>query len=756
MVVDGVAGSDAEFQSWPIEPMLASAMLGPSTLNRGDLVGSRLMRTQRLLIAILTIPVVALVLWLALDQPQPTPPAVVPGVSGRSSDREDSRATERESTAGAEHPASWSVSSHDDSATAADGDMPADERSPLQTSERSSPLVDTFAAMLAGSVVDARTGEPLPGLKILARAGEGRTRGKTSEDGTILMNGLSSLGSLIVEIRDAGALVDTLNVQHQADTPLALKVAIGPTYPILLESDDGELGTWKARIVETRQAGGSGGRIEVLEHGLRVRANGRSDPDAQDAIDVHHDNTEGPIYGTDIGDRKWPWVHIRRGNPPWIRYPSPEWEPIPGYTAHLEVLHSSASWRGIAPLSSTVGLQPAVRVLAEPTDPRGVLEGKVVDSSGRAVRARVILLPTEEERGSEDRPPFFAEQSTDPQARFRIEGIPVGWRDMIVYAPDHPIERQRVNIRPGIQFLADIVLPRRQHQHEIEVRFRATEPMTGRYMCRLRLSAAGPYARAWLESDGYRSGDERDRSVGSFDLPAAEFEYLGIGAGMPPRWTPAQLTLQAQPLRNFDEEVRRLEEVPPEDRDSLGFDVTDGDAALPEFRVYFGPGGAMELDAKGRQEMRWNVAPGTPLSWTVWAEGFAPVCGTEAAFKDRDGEHVASVKLQEGWGALLYFRVGSPRDFKADPGPWRRWIFPNATDYVGAWGAPPLPNVRIHMDGKAVAQSDEEGRALIVLPDRPMDLLIVSPGWRISGLEPVPGRGRDDLPWRHIVWMVRE
>lgn len=464
--------------------------------------------------------------------------------------------------------------------------------------------------------------------------------------------------------------------------------------------------------------------------------------------------------GTDVADRRWPWLRLRRGNPPWIRYPSVEWEPHAGYTPRLELLHSSGTRGGTATLPSTAGIQPAVSIETGPVEPRGALDGRVTDASGRGLRAVVVLLPTGAETADENRPPCFAERTTGADGRFRFEGLPVGRRDAVVHAPNRPVRHCAFDVVAGEQRIEDVVLEGDGLPHtKLSLDFWASEAMTGRYASRLRLVETGPYARAWLDFDGYRTPS--DRVLSHHQLPRGEFEHLGIGWETAPRWTPAQVLLQSQEL-GPEYEAFRLEETPTDDLVAVGFEVVDGTREVPldYWRVSFGPGGAMDHAADAHPHTRFRMAPGTPLAWTVWAPGYAPVRGTEADLVERDGERIAAVALQPGWGALLYFRAGNPGTFLENAGPWGEpWHsgrFPTWSRGLGAWAAPPLANVRVDVEGEAVARSDAEGCALFALPTRPERLSIVSPGWRIAGIEPVSFREEGDLRHRHIVWMERE
>jgi len=365
---------------------------------------------------------------------------------------------------------------------------------------------DTY---VQGRVVDARTGEPVPDLGLILRRGGKKATARTGRDGAFRSHRTLPSGSLDIECRDARSLIDhSIGGKENQDSVL-VKVAIGPTCPLRLRSDDPNLANWKVRIIESRQEPGSAGSIEVLADGLLF-------------------GEPGVAYGGDVADRRWPWVDIRPGNPPWIRYPAASWDPHPKYQAHLEVLHVSGTQQGLAQLESTIGIQPVTVVDSEPVEPLGTVVGRVTDPSGRLGSATVLLLPTDAEIDRTDRPPIFEEQSTAPSGAFRFERIPTGPRELLVYARDRHVKRLTVTVTPGTQDLGDFVLEEAEgHQWGMDIRFPAKTqrmPDGPRYMSRLRLTAAGPYARAWLTNDG--GGDTRNRTMWHDKLPASDFEHL--------------------------------------------------------------------------------------------------------------------------------------------------------------------------------------------------------------------------------------
>lgn len=598
-------------------------------------------------------------------------------------------------------------------------------------------LQDTY---VQGRVVDARTGEPVPDLGLILRRSGKKATARTGGDGAFKSHRPLPSGSLGIECRDARSLIDHSIGGHENQDSVLVKVAIGPTCPLRLRSNDPNLANWKVRIIESRQEPGSAGSIEVLENGLRF-------------------GDTGAAYGGDVADRQWPWVDIRPGNPPWIRYPLVSWSPHPKYQPYLEVLHVSGTQRGFAKLESTVGIQAVTDVDSEPVEPLGAVVGRVTDPSGRIGSATVVLLPTDAELDRTDKPPIFEEQSTASTGAFRFERIPTGPRELLIYAVNRHVKRLTVTVTPGTQDLGDFVLENAEGwDWGVNIRFPARkEPMPDgpRYMSRLRLAAAGPYARAWLTHDGW--GPTRDGSLYHFDLPASEFEHLGVGDGMAPRWGPARVFL---PSQNPGDDPYVLQEFAPEERTTMGFDVSDieGGAPITQFQVHFGPGGAMSYYSSAQLGSRWTVAPKTPLAWTVWAPGFAPSCGSEMDMVTKEDEEIASVQLARGWGAVLYFRVGQPRRFLVDPGPWKHWTFPTASHFVGEWAAPPLANVQVLIDGDPVVRSDGEGKARLAIEDRPAELTLACPGWKIAGMEPVylGYQGKGNLPYLYIVWMERE
>ncbi|MCP3914693.1 MAG: hypothetical protein GY711_03935 [bacterium] len=590
-----------------------------------------------------------------------------------------------------------------------------------------------------GRVVDQRTGEPVPALD-LTIACQVPTTARTDRDGSFESEHSAPRTSLTISIEDAGGWVTRFEAEHVPRTePLNVPVPIGPTYPLLVPSGF-VAGDWEARVVETRQPRDVAGRLEVLEDDLRMVARGRTG--RLDLLKVRGQRGGEP-YGTDLSDRRWPWIPVRNGAPPWVRYRRVLFEADDAYERRLELRRIDGSRVARATVTGVIGIHDPVRVDRGEPEPFGVLSGRI-DLAGAAPRATVVLLPTPDEATAADRPPYFEELLTWTDGNFTFDRVPIGTRTALVYAANCELVRTEVNVERGRNAFPEVRLAR-QGQVGFKVKFRnARRPTYQRYCAIVRLVEAGPYARAWYQLDGSSGGLG---AIWLHDIPDAQYDFRGVGSNLLPHWEPQRFVLE--PGERF------LHVVPPEDMASYGFEVTTAyGPPQTEVRVYFGPGGGLDLSKVWDSDRRWSIPSTTPLRWTVWANGHAPVSGTEADFAAAGDERIAKVTLSEGWGAQLYFRAGNPNRM-TDSGPWERFNFVNGE--IGAWAGPPLEGVRV-LAGTLAGKSDSEGFVSLTSPDRPSELELVAPGWRLAGVERISYSPRRDrhLRHRHVVWMERQ
>jgi len=620
--------------------------------------------------------------------------------------------------------------------------------------------------IIHGTVCDSRTQEPVSELVVrFVGTGLGQSV-RTDKDGSF--RGRESIlpPNLHATVTDRGTVVVERTELDPIFGPHVIGARLGPTYPLRFDSDEALPGDdWKARLVESRLHPGTPNALEVHEEGLRIYSESRVGSEEWTGADIESE------YGSvDMSDRTWSWIPVRAGEDgPWVRFPTVEFEPDPSYRVRLEVRQRFENLVGSAPVESTVGRQAPVTVpVAEQPEHRAChLTGEVVFKGGgwSSTPVRVVLLPSAAELASTDRPPIFEEQRLDRiptgfsrYEYFVFEHLPPGPRTLLVYADGRKLEQREVVLKKGLNEPAPIELARvkRRGRWWSEIRFddpRPEEKGRGRYMSLLRLKAAGAYARAWLDLDGWTEGDRTKRVLAPAYTPDAEFVHLGIGLDLLPRWTPATAEFEAS------EAPIRLQLVADADLVPHGFEVSSSrnEEGPASFLVYFGPGGILETCDYASNTTRWKLPDKSPLRFTVWAPGFAPTCGTEADFRDENGERIAKVELDPGWGAVLHFRSGNPNTFAEDPGPWAGWTFPAASHRVGQ-AAPPIPGVGVEVNGKLVGHSDEEGMIRIAARKRPSLLVLDSPGWKVCATQKVGTSTFREVsfPYRYLVWMERE
>jgi hypothetical protein len=586
----------------------------------------------------------------------------------------------------------------------------------------------TSGMRIRGRVVDERTDEPIPALIVSLVCGNRSERVSTGAEGAFETLRAFPCGKLVVELIDLDSRIEQF--ERDFDPALAsdlgiLRARIGPTIPLLVEPGDAVACT--ARLVETARPNGIAGVILVRSTSLEARA-----------------RLEG------IGDRDWPWLQVRPGTPPWLRYPTALWNPDDRRTPRVEVRMCGTASEGRAAVPSTVGIQPRTRIRASAD--YGEVSGSLLwstdmfqDGNQTSVHtfnpgASVLLLP-KSTNGTEGETPIWHEIRVDSKGAFSFDRVRPGpWR-LLAHATDHKVVLQDLEVFPGSMRLLPIQMIRTEKEAFFDVQFPETtsEWRQGRILVRLRLVAAGSFARGWL--DPAFSGS-------FFDFPAAEFDMTEIAMECSPAFRPFVARVSTPP---GDLDPRGVE---ASDESEFGFDVRDArtDQRINDFQVAFGPQGSIFGRPERSPKGGWRIARDAPLSWSIWSEGYAPAFGDQDSFHENERGRIARSDLIPGWGVSLLFRAGDPASFQADPWPWEVWTFPGATVVIGALACPPLRDVRVDVGPAAVATSDEEGEARLQLRDVPSQLTLRCGGWKLVGVEPSQG---STVP-QYIVWMNRD
>lgn len=583
-----------------------------------------------------------------------------------------------------------------------------------------------------GRVLDERTDEPVPDLSVALSCGSVLEIVPTRDDGSFSSRKHFPRGTLAASIRDLD--LEIARPEREFDPEAAqgewvLHVRIGPTYP--LELEDGSplaLESCVVRLVESARPLGMAGVIVVRGDGL---------------------SGEATLEG--IPDREWPWQKLRRGRLPWIRYSTVLWLPDQQMTPHLEVELAASGIQAVGSVRSTVGVQPPTRI--ESITACSELSGEIVLPSDPPVShfgesgACVLLLPSSEKPRDLDHTPMWHEAWPSSSGSFSFRRVrPGSWR-LLAYASDHQVVEQRIELPSGPTKLGAIRLPRCSEDGVVELlATESTSHPLGRILVRLRLSAAGGLARAWLQT----LSNSGNTGTSYFNLPAADFDVSEIALFGAPSFRPFETRITA-PCQ-----LTELQRVRVEEQSAVVLDVRKANTSAPlqSYEVFLGPRGSVFGQPDPGDTGQWSIVKDAPLQWSVWSEGCAPTFGDESTLMETTEGRVARVVMNPGWGASLLFRAANPATFTSQKWPWGRWE-PAASSLLGSLACPPLAGVRVRVGSDPIAVSDKEGEAHITLRDRPSRLVLQCDGWKLLGVEPVLFR-RSGISNVNIVWMDRE
>ena len=423
-------------------------------------------------------------------------------------------------------------------------------------------------------------------------------------------------------------------------------------------------------------------------------------------------------------ERPWSWQTLRRGDLPWLRYPTVEFEPDPLYRARIELRLAGADRYSRAAVTRTTGVaeEPVVMELAQ----YAAFGGQVIDATGRPVVDAKISL-------------------------FQLSGsaLPVVATDwQSVYT-----------LRSGAFFFEEGVEPGRYHllvesagRENVNLDLPIEEEGTSAY--RIRLPEV-PIA-------GVLSGVLRGGEAGA--PPMALFSLRSIDGGGVRRWlhplekdplwgnlTPedgrltfffedvpaGRLELSLFPLDGRAWEPRTVELDAP--AEGLAFTCDD---AAPQVTYHFEVHDAAtgepleEFRAIFRAEGWWNpegllLAPGVPaamvspdssFTWMVYQPGYRPRYG--ALPREVEGDVLSiPLELEPGWGAELWLRDARGGGDRPELDTW--------TTMARVHQAPPVSGEEIRADGVALGQSDANGVFRVSLDAEPRALEIGGAQWTV-------------------------
>jgi hypothetical protein len=610
------------------------------------------------------------------------------------------------------------------------------------------------SAMIDGVIVDERTREPIPFLDVKLVATPIEDAVRTDRDGAFHSTRALPLAHLSAVVADGGRMLKTFvrDENMRTDVPWTIELEIGPTYPLVIDSLGAlDPSQWTARVIETTRNFGDAGEIDVDEHRLSMHA---------------------PL--PDAADHAWRWLALRTepilvGDVPWIRYPSVEHEPDKRYRMRIQVKSDVVGQTGLARIRATIGVQEPV--IVDGLREVGVLEGRLVDANDAPVNGGTLMLLPRDPIGEGDHTPQWDVVQTHGKGEFRFELAALGHHDLLAFAPRLPVVEMPVVVARGITTLGEPVrLPRSAPAGMVDQPTLDDSHARGKrgerretLVVHVRLPQAGRFARDWVQALPATLVRSQNASLDPSALPDAPLDLewivlLDSRGYSKPDILPMHVSVAA-PVARIEIGQSSWRQPRP-----LHVEVRGDPENSPEVELSFEPGGAIVAAPYAMKVPSWEVVPGTPLRWTAWRNGFAPVFGDQNAFeltKDkrerRSTPLTARVDFAPGWGAVLWCRAGegaSPADLQRLKG---LGYVSDESDRIPPMhkvlAAPPLPDVRVLADGAFAGKSDSEGVIRIALARQPLRLVLVADRWHMTRLDRVQGAG---VAQRYVVWMDRD
>ena len=587
---------------------------------------------------------------------------------------------------------------------------PRSERKPVSDgTSRSTSRSTSWSARLRGRLVDSRTGEGIPRVRVRVRT-VGRSEGEqvvSDPGGRFESDATYRRRSLRLLAADdlTGSRLGRLSHDHRpladGDEPLEAlwRVDIGPTYRLRISGYDGSLEGWRARLLERSDSG---------------------------------------------EEREWPWLELvagGEGEDPWVRYPRIEQESCPAWLPRLHVAAPGETWRGETPVASTAGVH-RVRIPVVPW--ASVIRGRVVDEDGEGVDASVLALwPDAVE---EDRSPW-TETRTDPTGSYSLEPLPPGGYRLMVASDHRELARRSVELVAGESSVQDFVLSSIVIAGDVRGQLLVPEGGLGPFgLVRLRSSGDGATDLAELvgpDHPGHPDGAGR-----------SEFGFEGLPAGT------YRLTLV--PLDGRSYRPLSIDVSPPAEGIVFASDdvVGDEDSLTLLFRVLdrttgelvreysqlprLGPLWSTWVESTKRMGQNKAVGtfskspaalhrspPGVPVQWVVASPGYVPAVVNLSDARIEGDKAWLVVELEPGWGAALVIvdaeNMMGGSDMGLDAG-----ILP----------APGLAGAEVRVEGRPLGRSNSTGLA-ILRTDGPVHAFDVRlRGWTVLARHRIQGPGQ--------------
>lgn len=580
-----------------------------------------------------------------------------------------------------------------------------------------------------GRVVDARTDEPVPDLRVEVATVDGSRESVTTDaDGGFRTRAAIArpVGLTVHEPPIAGAPPEQGSLPFEAlvdepepGVPVVVRIHVGPTY----------------RLRPTRP--------------LPERVCGVGHVAVQ--LDRNGGEHSSSALARALDDGTWRVRFVRpvRGDGEGrltVMFTSWSWLQDDGRPSGADV----AEYRGSTTVRSLVGRHPGV--LAIDVEERlGLALSVVAADSEPIAEARVVVLGLDDPPlpdpvlQLEDQDLHTWRGSTEADGTALAFPLAAGAYRVVAIADSHAAAEQPFELLAGAQAAPPLML------HPLPV----GGTIAGRVETdgwlpeharegRLLIARVQGLGAARIERTAIAGGNDVDGPFWEFafeDLPGGEYRVDVFGV---PEATfepaSARVTAPATDLRF------RLD--PTSIGVPIAFEPYDASTGAPieDFAVALVFGGHVIPDALDGDhgEPLWYLPPDGRLRWWLLASGYRPAAGDERAFDRGAAPRVAAVALERGYGALIECVDAARLVDHAFQG--------DAAELVAAWTSPPIPGVAVHADGRRVATSDAHGMAALSLPAEPARIELHAPGWRVitsEGLE--GGRVTDELAFIGLI-----
>ena len=525
------------------------------------------------------------------------------------------------------------------------------------------------AAPLRGSLLDHRTGEPIPEFLIQARGPRGEAQESESEgesdkgetsvtsefhspprrtenivagtDGRFESNGGFEAGLLDLDLVDHPSFLekrasfsgDANAIQHQhavdeASPPksVEIKVAIGPTYCLDVALPSGtRVDDFYATFPQPssslrgmhRAVAGDPGSPMALFYGSAMKPN---------ALEQ-----EAPL---------------REGEPVWARFRDPVltiYEPPENEDdLILHVRSRDGHWSGSAPVSSIVGIYPEIVPIV--LNARGAVEGTILDAEGNPIPTGWIQLVAASAP--------FRELGADTKGRFEFKWLTEGDYEVVVQTDRYEESRSTISIVKGTTA-------------RLEVRLTAGVPLgpvsgvlrsrTGQHRSKggvVTLKSLDDPNFYLIKTVSYRKRQGEYTAAFLFEsVPSGDYE-LSLKPLDNNRWETLTMTV-SPPAEGL--EFLCEDDAPTFDLEFRAIDARTG-APIEESWNIVWQGDPLEdvrLDDDWKTGLYREVTEGVPLRWVVRAEGYRLATGDEADIRTEEEHRVVEARLERGWGQIF-------------------------------------------------------------------------------------------------------